>query len=256
MAYWAIGVLVGMAALGGFVQGLTGFGFAMMTSPVLLLYMDPVTVVFVNIAVSFSLGGIAFLSRHARSGIRGRELLILCAAMLPGQFVGVSLVAYIPANVLKLIVLSAIVPACIALLFRMTGRRPRAEPPAVSAARRTPRAAAAVGFLSGLLTPTTGINGPPVVLYLWNRYRDKSMIRSTSLAFFLVAMAIGMISMASALDLGPEIGAGVAWGMPAAWVGFGAGSILFKRVSHDKFKRYVLIVLAGASAAGIVGVLI
>jgi len=241
-----ITVLATAALLGGFVQGLTGFGFAMVTSPILMLFMAPTDMIFLNLCLSVSLGILTFTRREARQGVHLRTLLILVMAMLPGQYVGVLLLPHMNGNAMKILVLTVIGVSCLLLWF---------DPSRLKAAFSLPGMGLGAGLLSGILTPTTGVNGPPVVLYLLNRFEEKARVRSTTLAYLLLSMGLGIVFMLRSTELGGGMGPALAWGAPFCWAGFFAGALLFERVSHARFKQYALWILLAASVVGIASLL-
>ncbi|HEX5167000.1 MAG TPA: sulfite exporter TauE/SafE family protein, partial [Thermomicrobiales bacterium] len=140
-----------IVAVSGVIFGMTGFGFAMISVPPLLLLYGPETVVALTIGASMLTSVIVVLGNRQELDRR------LVLTMLPGAFVGLLLGAWIleivDPTVLK-IGAGAFVTAYSVLLLR--GYQPTGM--------GSTRAATIAGTFSGALGTSTGLSGPPVVI--------------------------------------------------------------------------------------------
>ncbi len=226
------------ALLAGAVSGLTGFGLALISVPLLLFVYDPQTVValtavlsvFINLAVVWDSWGEA----------ERRLVLVLLPPAFVGVFVGAEALAvvdplYIRFGVGVLVVFSAL------LLLREI-KLPKAE---------TRLGAVAAGLTSGTLSTSTGLAGPPIVLLFASRGLPKHAFRASSALYFL---PISLVGLAALLYQG-LLGAGhvpLALALvPAAFLGKALGTALLSRISEKAFRTTTLgvVILTGALGA-------
>jgi uncharacterized protein len=175
-----IAVLVGAT-----VQGVLGFGLALVATPVIvLLWPDIVPVGVVLVALPLTLA--VYVRDRAHVDTRG--LWWLAAGYLPGAVVGALVVTVLSTDARTLSVgVIVIVAAGITAL-----RRPFAVSTAV---------AVAAGALAGVMNTTAGLAGPPVALVY--QHSPGRVLRATSSALF----AIGTAATVAVLTLAGDVGA-------------------------------------------------
>lgn len=176
-----IAALVAMVVLAGAAaQTTTGFGFALLAAPVLSLAYGPHqavgTVTVLGLAVN-----VLTLHAAARPLVREAGGLLLWA--LPGLVLGSVALAALPVAPLDALIAAAVLAAVAA---QVRGGA------ALPASRRGAWRGAA-GLAAGALTTSTGLNGPPLVLYLRARAPDADRRRATLAALFLV---LGLLALA------------------------------------------------------------
>jgi uncharacterized membrane protein YfcA len=214
----------------GTVQGLLGFGFSLVTVPVLVLLLAPRTAVPVILVLSTLIN--LFLYR----GVRGkgdlkriRLLMIAGTASLP---VGTYLLASIDARPLK--VLIGVVISFFALAFLAGWRRPVACEKA---------GLVATGVASGILNGVTSTSGPPVILFLANQGMTKDAFRASLVTYFLFLnlATLPIYLAAGLLSLGVMAQAGFL--VPAMVVGALVGSRLTSRVPEKAFRILAMLMV-------------
>jgi len=114
--------------------------------------------------------------------------------------------------------------------------------------KRTAALSLGVGALSGLLSGTTGVGGPPVILYLMSGADDAAVIRANMIGFFTIVV----IGMAVTFAFGGLFGPQVLWrtvllAVPFI-VGIFAGARLFPLASQRTFRNISLTFLATSSS--------
>jgi uncharacterized membrane protein YfcA len=119
----------------------------------------------------------------------------------------------------------------------------------VRAGRRVP--AVAAGFVSGALTTSISINGPPLVLWLEARGLGPAELRATLAAAFLALNVAG-----GAVIVGAEGGGVVDLGalgplLAAVVAGYGVGALAFRRLDERRFGTIVLVLLVASGLASI-----
>jgi hypothetical protein len=126
-------------------------------------------------------------------------------------------------------------------------QRRRAERPHLP-----PSAGLWAGFVSGTLTTSISISGPPMVLWLEARGVEPAEFRTTLAATFLALNLVG-----GAVLLGAEGTGGLELGDVALLLvlviaGYALGAAAFRRLDHDRFFTIALVLVAGTGVASVV----
>jgi uncharacterized membrane protein YfcA len=232
----ALAVLTGAA-----VQSATGFGFALVSGPALFAVLPPAEAVTALLVLGIAVNLLVLLGGRdgaVRWGDAGRLVL----AALPGLAGGALLLGVVPKQVLQVVVGVGVLVA-----VGLQVRRPRRAGPAAP-----PGAAAAVGLLAGVLTTTTGTNGPPLVLWLERRRLGPADARRTISAVFLALNVLGAVALAVA-GRGGAAGRAVLLGLllVAAVAGHVVGAAVFRRLDPRRFRVAGLVLCAAAGVAAI-----
>lgn len=164
--------LAGLVVFGAaFLRGFTGFGFSLAAVPALTLLLDPVVVVPCSLVLSL-IAGVQFLPKLGRL-VHWRAVWVLLAGSVVGTPSGFYLLGAVPANAMRLGI-GLVLVASVALLWR----QPRLlQSQALSFGL-------GAGFLSGLLNGSTGMGGPPVVLYFLNSIEAITVARASLVMYF------------------------------------------------------------------------
>ncbi len=158
--------------LSGFVQGMTGFGSALVAIPLLCIFID--IKVAVPLTVLTGLVITLFLAFKLKTHLDKKKLLPLCLATLPGVFVGVTLLKKVDSEVVALLLgLLIILYSLYNLLFHP---RPRHLHHYWSYL---------AGFSSGAIGAAFSAGGPPVIIYSTLKGWSKDEIKATLTGFFL-----------------------------------------------------------------------
>jgi uncharacterized membrane protein YfcA len=227
------------AVAGAFVQSATGMGFALVLSPALFAVMDPeeaVTVVLILGAVLCVL--VCVESR--RVAPHGLRRLLLPA--LPGLAIGVAVLAALSKEALQIGV-GVAVAAAAAWQLRHG-----------AAALRLP--AALAGFLSGVLTTTIGVNGPPLALWLESERVPPAVFRLTLAVSFLILDVAGLVLIVSregadVVDAGELLRL-----LGCVLVGYALGAAGFRRLDAERFSVLVsMLIICTGLASVVAGIL-
>jgi uncharacterized membrane protein YfcA len=228
-------ILAALAALvGAAVQSATGFGFALVLSPALFAVMEPAEAVTVLLALGAALNLLVLVEgRDARWSLV--PPLILPA--LPGLALGAVVLAALSREPLQVGVGVAVIAAG---LWQLRHRAAAARVPATVA-----------GFLSGVLTTSISISGPPLVLWLEAQGLRPAEFRATLAAAFLALNLAGWAVLGVAGDATAELGELlVLLGLVLA--GHLLGTLAFRRLDHERFYRVVLVLVLITGAASVV----
>jgi len=117
------------------------------------------------------------------------------------------------------------------------------------AAARVP--ATVAGFLSGVLTTSISISGPPLVLWLEAQALRPAEFRTTLAAAFLALNIAGWVVLVIAGDATADLGELlVLLGLVLA--GHVLGTVAFRRLDHERFYKVVLVLVLVTGAASVV----
>ncbi|MFC1964354.1 sulfite exporter TauE/SafE family protein, partial [Chloroflexota bacterium] len=139
-----------------FIRSVTGFGYMLVATPLLMLVIDPKTVVVIN---NF-LGAISsiLLMYYMRQHIDFKRAAVLCLGSIFGLPLGAYLLAILNPAIIKLAVAAVVIPFSVLLSLGHSHQFQKEAPGCLI-----------VGFLGGVLTTSTSIGGPPAVLFLLNQ---------------------------------------------------------------------------------------
>ena len=225
-------ILVFSAALGGLVRRLSGFGGALIMSP-LLMWFFPVPF-FIPIVMSAELLGGMWLFTQWKVNKEDipslYRMLALAAILLP---VGIFLGETIPLTVLKITTGIVVIGFSAFLLIRVN-----------LAIKLSAFRDSLAGALSGILLGSCGIGGPPVALYL--NASGLQFERSRALLSQFVSGVCLLAIVAASL-----LGGGIAWlpwllfALPAYLFGMFLAKILLQRreLSASFIKQFCLYLL-------------
>jgi uncharacterized membrane protein YfcA len=212
-------------------QGLAGFGYSLMSLPLLALFM-PVRIIVPMLSItSVFINLVVFLKARKSADIRWILPLLLAGVVsIPG---GVWILKHTDEALLKVII--GVLVGFSALLY-LTGFRIRI--------RRERLALIPTGILSGLLNGITTFSGPPVILFLANQKVDKQVFRANlALYFFLLNIASVPVFVGGGL-LTAETAVEALLRFPAIIIGVVLGIRLAGRIDEEPFRRVALIILA------------
>lgn len=227
--------MLGFAAA---VQMTSGFGFALVAVPLLALVTGPHTAILLALVT-----GTFFYAWQAVEG-RGHRDASVVGRVLGGALLGVPGGYLVFRNtdpgpltvVVGVLVLAAVVVVARGWQF-----------PAVS-----PAADLATGLFTGLLTTSTGTNGPPIVALLQARRLPPREFRATVTLVFLVlnVAALGMFVVTGTLTRGVLETA--LWSVPALLAGGWIGYRVRQLLPAEVFRRFVLLLLTVAGVTAVV----
>lgn len=227
---------VAAVLLAGATTGLTGFGFSLVATPLLILTL-PAKIV-VPVLACLALVQCTLMWLQLRRSVQTSQIWIMTVAALLGVPLGTYLLLYLDADLVKVLIGSSSVLAAVALMFGF--RFPIAKGGATMGA---------VGLLGGLLGGTTGMSGPPLVIFLTNQGVRKEVFRANLSAYFVALAWVRVVSYAMGGLLSGEVLALAALLMPAALVGLWTGLQLECRVDEVVFRRLTLLTLIATSLA-------
>ncbi len=169
---WLMAALGGTTFVGASTQRISGVGFALVTSPFLIIFLGPLNGVLLVNALGMFTTLLAFTQVIKEVEYRRVFLMMgpAIVAMLPGAWVA----THTSPALLSVIIGTMII---VALLASVTSRR--------TAFFQGRSGAGIAGFISGFMNVTAGVGGPAVTAYaLATRWRHAAFAASAQLYFF------------------------------------------------------------------------
>jgi uncharacterized membrane protein YfcA len=220
----------------------TGFGFNLVSVPLMDLLYPPKTVVTVTLVLGVGVSGLLLARRDIRESANWALIRPLFLWSLLGMPGGLAVLLLAGAGVLRMFIAS--LTACVALLMLLKFR------PAFD---ERPLGTAATGVLSGFLSTSTGFNGAPIAFYLLGRGLSKERFRGTSAVFVFLATLASVGLLIGSGSVTPQILRLAATLVPSLLLGFGAGLLVAHRIAPQRFERVVLGFLIGVGILNFLG---
>ncbi len=217
----------GIVLVAGLVRGTTGFGGAMLMTPVLSILIGPVPAVVTALTLESAAAAIVF--PYALPIVRWRTLAYLTIpAAVTVPIGGYFLLTLDPWIVRKII---AVVVVAFSLLL-LTGFRYSGKPRSATSI--------VLGSVVGVLLGATSVGAPPVILYLLSG-PDPAAVTRANLTVFVTAISVfGLIMLAATGSISSVLGLPLAGltllFVAATWL----GGKLFSRLSDQWARRLAL----------------
>jgi uncharacterized membrane protein YfcA len=222
------------AALAGLVRGFTGFGSALVFTPIASAIVEP----WQAIILLFVMDGITALPllpdavRHCT----WREVVPLSLGATVAVPVGAHFLLVIDPTALRWL-LSALSLGAVAALA--SGWRYHALPgPAMSAV---------VGASSGFLGGMCSFWGPPIVLFWLGGQSGARTVRANVIVFLLAMTVVGAVTYAAYGLFKPAVVSQAFLLIPFFGIALWLGTRLYKYASEELFRRISYLVIAGAA---------
>lgn len=239
MAGPLLALVGGFVLLGATTQRITGMGFALVSSPLMVLALG--AHLGVQLTQVLSLAASLLVLTQVWRQVDLRRAALLFAPAVVGVVPGAWLASRLSGPVLAIVIGLLVIAALLATTFSERAR-----------VFRGPGGLVASGFLSGFMNVTAGVGGPAVVLYaLSTGWKHVEFVATVQVYFAALNVASLIAKGWPTLDALPW-----AVSLGALVAGLALGNILARRVSHAAARRLVVgVALAGSVATVIKGVL-
>ncbi len=228
-------IVVAGALAAGFVNGLTGTGYALMALGFWLQVMPPVTAA--PLVALCAVAGHLQALRSIWRGVCWPRLWPFLAAGLIGVPVGTVLLEHIRVQPLKLGV-------GILLIFYSAWMGLVRRPPIVRGGGRL--ADAAAGLTGGVLGGMASLSGPAPTIWVQLRGWTKDEQRGVNQPFNMAVLAAALLSAAAGGLLDERFWIWAAMCVPVSLAGARLGLLLYGRVNDAAFRHLVLLLLAAS----------
>ncbi|MGQ0833259.1 MAG: TSUP family transporter, partial [Microthrixaceae bacterium] len=183
-------LLVLAVAAGAALQSATGFGFSLLSAPILFAVLEPQPAIGLLALLGIEVNLMTLLTEGRRPQPLVREAAILVGFALPGALVGVVVLRNLPALALQ-VLLSAGIVVTLVVRHALTSRAAVVPVHHDGPRPRPAWSAPLAGLLAGALSTSTSTSGPPLLLHLLGRGARPSVVRDTLTVCF---MSLGLIT--------------------------------------------------------------
>jgi uncharacterized membrane protein YfcA len=219
----------------------TGFGFNLISTPLLTLFYPPRFVVTLTLLLGVFASGLLLLRPEIKNALDWRIVRPLFLSSLAGMPFGVMFLLWGQPRALKVLIaaLTSIFALIMLTRFRLRATGNRYE-------------AIAVGAFSGFLSTSTSLNGPPVAFYLLGRSLSKHAFRGNMVLFVFLATLVSLVMLAAGGTVSGPILAMTLKLLPVLGAGFLLGFLVANRLSERSFEVMILgfLVIVGALGVG------
>jgi len=235
-------------AVAAMLAGFGGFGLNLFGSPLLLLLYGPKMAVGMTLMLSLVTTAAAAVVPDRGGTVERKTVALLSAASLAGLPVGALILAWSDPRTLRLLIgMVVVISAALSLRARRVG--------VGVGLGTTSGAALAAGVISGVLSTSTALNGPPLVAYYTARGVGKATFRASVAATLFITTAASIAVLLLGGAVGPATALAIVPLVPGVLVGFAAGTYLYQRASAEQFRGVVLLGMAGIGVVTILSAL-
>lgn len=220
--------LVIIVLVASILQAGTGFGFSIMATPFLLLIFESHDAIQLNIILSLLIS--LLMTYKIRKEVNKESLIRLIKGSLIGILPGLFLFIFLDVRPLKIFV-SILILASTGLLVAKVNVKQSNSKELVT------------GALSGLLTTSLGMPGPPLLIYFAGAKVDKSTLRSTTLAYFVFVYLVSLFLQFSMYSISKGVWISTLWALPFTLLGIYLGQWVFARLNQQLFQKIIYILL-------------
>ena len=216
--------------IAGAIQGLTTFGFSLITIPFLSKLVPLKECVPLVVILNFISNAMILIG--CIKEVRIKKIMLLLLASITITPFGAYSLKYVNPTYLTLLVGAVLIVFSVLLIFQKTFPI-KNESVGYSVA----------GTLSGFLNGCLSMSGPPVVLFLSNQGVDKNTFRA-NLAFYFLILNLATLTTYYINDLIYEVHfEKMIFYIPALLIGVFFGIRLSKKLNDTLFKKITLIIL-------------
>ena len=216
-------------AVASFAQSLSGFGFALLSVPLMTLVVSPRDAVIISTIIGATSTSIqAVLDRKHLDWPLAKRLSI---ASYIGMPVGLGAFLFVSETGLRFGLGVVVLVATFLLLrgFRLHDEQHHYD--------------WSLGIVAGLLATSTSTNGPPLVFLMQARQMAPATFRATINTVFAISNIGALALFLSAGKVTSQNLTGVAVALPSLGVALSLGYIVRRHVSAERFKYLVIVLL-------------
>ena len=230
MDYFRLAVIVLVATT---LQVGTGFGFSIMATPFLLLLYDGHDAIQINIILSVVISLVmVFKIRHDADKAMLPQLIKGSIAGIP---IGMAFFLILDVRFLKILVSVLILMLTFLLMLKLKIRQSKWKD-------------LLSGGISGFLSTSLGMPGPPLLIYFSGIGMPKERMRSTILSFALVVYFVSFVLQLVLYGTNKTVWLASLSSLPVLAGGTFLGQLLFRKLSQRLFTTltYLILVFTGA----------
>jgi uncharacterized membrane protein YfcA len=212
------------------IKGLTGFGFALTSLPLLTMFLEPKTAVPLITVCSVFLDG--YTLYEARKQVQYRGIIPLVISGIIGMILGTYFLVSLDSEAIRLGI--GVVTVLFAAASMMGIRKEISN---------TKLASIPVGLVSGVLGGSMSISGPPIVLFFNNQNVEKTVFRANLIAYFFSLYVATVPAYVFGNLITTDLLSSSAVMVPIMFLGATLGIRLSKKVDEAVFKKIALLLV-------------
>ncbi|MCF8056577.1 MAG: sulfite exporter TauE/SafE family protein [Desulfocapsa sp.] len=216
--------------LAGFIQGITGFGSALVAIPLLSLFLDIKSAI--PLCILNSLVITTYLSLKMKKHLDVKKIAPLCVAAVPGIIVGSTILETVSSSIIR--VWLGILLVAYSLYSLLSRPKPK---------KLHKLWGYLAGFLSGAIGAAFSAGGPPAIIYSTLNDWGKEEIKATLSGFFLFNSYIIATAHAVRGLTNIEVFTYFMISAPVVLLGTVLGSICYGRIPHALYLQIIFTFL-------------
>ncbi|MCD5410441.1 MAG: sulfite exporter TauE/SafE family protein [Clostridiales bacterium] len=225
--------------IAGCVQGMTSFGFSLLSLPILSMIIDIKVIVPMLVIFSLIMNSIILYKIRKHMKLKDIYLLIVVAALATP--LGAKLLINVDKEVLQVFVGILVTLSAILLHYGYKINIKNEKLVHIP-----------LGFMSGLLNGSVSLSGPPVILFLTNQGVDKQVFRATLTAFFWILNIITIVTFYFNNLITGEVVQMTSITVPALVAGVLLGVYFGNKVKDQIFKKITTIMIISMGMLSII----
>ena len=225
--------------IAGCVQGMTSFGFSLLSLPILSMIIDIKVTVPMLVIFSLIMNSIILYKIRKHMKLKDIYLLIVVAALATP--LGAKLLINVDKEVLQVFVGILVTLSAILLHYGYKINIKNEKLVHIP-----------LGFMSGLLNGSVSLSGPPVILFLTNQGVDKQVFRATLTAFFWILNVITIVTFYFNNLITGEVVQMTSITVPALVAGVLLGVYFGNKVKDQIFKKITTIMIISMGMLSII----
>jgi uncharacterized membrane protein YfcA len=209
-------------------QTSTGFGFSILATPFLLLIFEPMEAIQINLILSLIIS-LALITKIKKDIDFGTLKRFVVGSVI-GLPLGIVTFLVLDINKLKMGISLIILLLTMMLILKFRINQNKGKD-------------LFVGGLSGSLTASIGMPGPPILLYFSGTNTHKEKLRGTTLAFYLFIYLMSLFIQVIFAGTNKTVWVSSGLALPLVLLGLYLGQLLFKWVNQRLFRIFTYLVL-------------
>lgn len=213
-------------------QSSTGFGFSIISTPFLLIILEPREAVQISLLLSLVISFAFFkkVKNDVDKGILKRFTL--------GSILGlpIGMMVFMLLNIVWLKIGISILILLLTVLLVLNIR-----------IKQTNIKDIFIGSASGALTTSIGMSGPPILLYFSGTDTSKEKLRGTTLIYYIFICIMSLLTQIIVAGTTVYVWMLSAISLPLIAIGMYFGEFIFNKINHDLFRKltYALLLFTG-----------
>ena len=229
--------VIGLSVLfAAFVRGMTGFGLAIVLSPLLGFVLAPERAVLLNILLGTLIGPMGFF--EARKLTDASQTVPFSLAAIATAPLGLWLLAHTPADTARIAIAITALLSFFLIVAKRPPQPPEGLPPAIG-----------FGAATGVIGAYAGIPGPPVVYYFVRDGVPVEVSRASLIVVFFWGIAATALFALVAGKIDVKLAVLALLMLPMLMIGNKLGERLFGKIDARIWRGAILTLLALAAVA-------